>query len=77
MASNLTDHVWTIKELIERAAKVWDDRLFGQIARHLQHQCKVIVLVLETTRKDKYDNFTALVDRYLNVKRNSVEVVGR
>ena len=23
MASNLTDHVWTIKELIERAAEAW------------------------------------------------------
>lgn len=53
------------------------DRLFGQLARHLQHQCKVIVLILETTRKDKYDNFTALVDRYLNIEKNSVEVVRR
>ena len=51
------------------------DRLFGQLARHLQHQCKVIVLVLEATRNDKYDNFTALVDKYLNVDRNAVEVI--
>ena len=51
------------------------DRLFGQVARHLQHQCKVIVLILEATRKDKYDNFTALVDRYLNVDENSVEII--
>lgn len=51
------------------------DRLFGQVARHLQHQCKVVVLILEATRKDKYDNFTALVDRYLNVDENSVEII--
>jgi len=53
------------------------DRLFGQLARHLQHQCKVIVLILEATRNDKYDNFTALVDKYLNVDENSVEVIKR
>lgn len=51
------------------------DRLFGQLPRHLQHQCKVIVLILEATRKDKYDNFTALVDKYLNVDENSVEII--
>lgn len=51
------------------------DRLFGQVARHLQHQCKVVVLILEATRKDKYDNFTTLVDRYLNVDEDSVETI--
>jgi hypothetical protein len=51
------------------------DRLFGQLARHLQHQCKVIVLIFEATRNDKYDNFTALVDKYLNVNDNVVEVI--
>ena len=53
------------------------DRLFGQVARHLQHQCKVIVLILEATRKDKFDNFTALIEKYLNVDKNSVEVIKR
>jgi hypothetical protein len=53
------------------------DRLFGQIARHLQHKRRVIVLILEATRKDKFDNFTMLVDRFLNVHENSVEVIGR
>ena len=53
------------------------DRLFGQLARHLQHQCKVIVLILEATRKDKYDNFITLVDKYLNINENSVEVIKR
>lgn len=53
------------------------DRLFGQLARHLQHSQKVVVLIIEATRKDKYDNFTALVDRYLNVGQNVVNVVKR
>ncbi len=51
------------------------DRLFGQLARHLQHQHKVIILILEATRGDNYDNFTMLVDRYLNVGKNSVEII--
>lgn len=53
------------------------DRLFGQLARHLQHQRQVIVLILAATRNDKYDNFTLLVDKYLNVDENSVEVIKR
>ena len=51
------------------------DRLFGQLARHLQHQLKVVALIHEATRGDHYDNFTMLVDRYLNVGKNSVEVI--
>jgi hypothetical protein len=51
------------------------DRLFGQLGRHLQHQCKVIVLIVDATRKDKYDNFALLVDKYLNVNENSVEII--
>jgi len=38
---------------------------------------KVVVLILEATRKDKYDNFSELVDRYRNVDQNSVEVIKR
>jgi hypothetical protein len=53
------------------------DRLFGQLGRHLQHSQKVIVLIIEATRKDKYDNFTVLVDKYLNVGQNLVDVVKR
>jgi len=53
------------------------DRLFGQLARHLQHSRKVIVLILEATRRDKYDNFVLLVDRYLNVGHNMVDVIKR
>jgi hypothetical protein len=51
------------------------DRLFGQVARHLEHQCKVIVLILEATRKDKFDTFVTLIDKYLNVGGNAVEVI--
>lgn len=51
------------------------DRLFRQLARHLQHQRKIIVLVLEATRGDHYDNFTKLVDNYLDVGENSVEII--
>lgn len=51
------------------------DRLFGQLARHLQHQHKVIVLILEATRGDHYDNFTALVDRFLNIGDSSVDII--
>lgn len=51
------------------------DRLFGQIARHLQHQLKVIVVIHEGTRGDKYDNFAALVDKYFNVGEMSVEII--
>jgi hypothetical protein len=51
------------------------DRLFGQLARHLQHRFKAIVLILEATNNDRYDNFTALVDKYLNIDKNSVEIV--
>ena len=51
------------------------DRLFGQVARHLQHQCKVVVLIIDASRKDKYDNFISLVDTYLNVNDNTVEVL--
>lgn len=53
------------------------DRLFGQIARHLQHHRKVIVLIHEATRKDKYDGFAALVDKYLNTDEHSVETIRR
>jgi hypothetical protein len=53
------------------------DRLFGQVARHLQHSQKVIVLIIAATRKDKYDNFVVLVDKYLNVGQDLVDVIKR
>jgi hypothetical protein len=51
------------------------DRLFGQIARHLQHQQRVICLIVEATRGDRYDNFAALVDKYFNLGGTSVEII--
>jgi hypothetical protein len=51
------------------------DRLFGQIARNLQHQLRVIVVIFGATRGDRYDNFTALVDKYFNVGETSVEII--
>jgi hypothetical protein len=53
------------------------DRCFGQVARHLQHHHRVIVLILESTRGDKYKGFVELVDRFLNVGESCVEVIGR
>jgi len=53
------------------------DRLFGQVARHLQHSCKVLVLIIQATRKDKFDQFAALIDQYLNIGQNLVEVIKR
>lgn len=51
------------------------DRLFGQVARHLQFHRSVIVLVIEATRGDKYDQFATLVDKFLNVNQNAVELI--
>lgn len=51
------------------------DRLFGQTGRHLQHQLKVIIVILEATRGDRYDNFAALVDKYFNVGETAVEII--
>ncbi len=53
------------------------DRLFGQVARHLHAHCKVVVLILEATRKDKFDAFTTIVDKYLNVDKNSIDIICR
>ncbi len=53
------------------------DRLFGQIARHLEAHRKVIVLIIEATRKDKLDAFTSIIDKYLNIGNAVVEVIPR
>lgn len=50
------------------------DRLFGQLARHLQHQRRVIALILDAPSEDKFSNFVSLVDTYLN-KEKTVEVI--
>lgn len=51
------------------------DRLFGQIARHLQHGECVIALIMDVPREDQYRNFMSLVDDYLNKESKFVEVM--
>lgn len=51
------------------------DRLFGQLARHLQNQKRVIALIFDVPREDSYRQFTALVDEYFNKEKNTVEVM--
>jgi hypothetical protein len=51
------------------------DRLFGQLARHLQHQKKVIALIMDAPSEDRIENFRVLVDVYLNRGDKFVEVI--
>jgi len=51
------------------------DRLFGQLARHLQHQLRVVALIFDVPREDNYSQFSALVDAYLNKDKNTVEIM--
>jgi len=51
------------------------DRLFGQLARHLQHQLNIIALVMDVPSEDKLDNFSSLVDIYLNKDKKNIEVI--
>jgi hypothetical protein len=51
------------------------DRLFGQLARHLQHQRNVIALIFDAPSEDKFSNFVLLVDKYLNREESFVEVI--
>lgn len=51
------------------------DRLFGQLARHLQHHRNVIACIFDIPSGDKFDNFVSLVDRYLNKEGSSGEVI--
>jgi|ERR1051326_3940310 hypothetical protein len=51
------------------------DRLFGQLARHLQHQLRVIAVIFDAPGEDNFSNFAALVDHYLNKEGKRVEIV--
>lgn len=51
------------------------DRLFGQLARHLQHQRNVIALIFDAPSQDRFSNFVSLVDKYLNKEESFVEVI--
>ena len=51
------------------------DRLFGQLARHLQHQQNIIALIMDAPSEDKFENFVLLVDTYMNKDDKVVEVI--
>jgi hypothetical protein len=51
------------------------DRLFGQLARHLQHQLRVVALIFDAPGEDNFSNFSLLVDSYLNKEKKRVEIV--
>jgi hypothetical protein len=51
------------------------DRLFGQIARHLQNHGRVIVVIHGAISGDAYNNFAKLVDQYFNAGETSVEII--
>ena len=51
------------------------DRLFGQLARHLQNKSNVIALIMDVPKEDHFKNFCTLVDKYLNKDSNFVEVL--
>jgi hypothetical protein len=51
------------------------DRLFGQLARHLQHQLRVIALIFDAASEDHLRNFEVLADTYLNREAEIIEVI--
>ncbi len=51
------------------------DRLFGQLARHLQHQRHVVALIFDAPGEDNFSNFSSLVDSYLNKENKIVEII--
>lgn len=51
------------------------DRLFGQLARHLQHQLRAIALIFDAPSEDNFSNFASLVDSYLNKETKTVEII--
>jgi hypothetical protein len=40
--------------------------MFGQLARHLQHQLNIIALIMDAPSEDKFENFVLLVGTYMN-----------
>jgi hypothetical protein len=51
------------------------DRLFGQLARHLQHQLTVLAVIFDPPGEDNFNNFSSLVDLYLNKEKKTVEII--
>lgn len=61
---------------IKKDPKLADyDRLFGQLARHLQHQRRVVVVIFDAPGEDNFENFSTLVDQYLNKDEKVVEII--
>jgi hypothetical protein len=61
---------------IKKDPKLGDyDRLFGQLARHLQHQLRVVALIFDAPGEDNFSNFSSLVDSYLNKEKKTVEII--
>ena len=61
---------------IKKDPKLGDyDRCFGQLARHLQHQRRVIAVMFDVPSDDNFSNFASLVDAYLNKGEKTVEVI--
>jgi len=52
-----------------------DDRMFGQLARHLQHQLRVVAVIFDAPGEDNFSNFSLLVDSYLNKEKKRVEII--
>jgi len=48
------------------------DRLFGQLARHLQHYLNVIALIMDVPKDDTFQNFTLIVDKYFNTDNKHI-----
>ena len=51
------------------------DRMFGQLARHLQHQLRVVAVIFDAPGEDNFSNFSLLVDSYLNKEKKRVEII--
>ena len=51
------------------------DRMFGQIARHLEQYSIVIAVIFDVPRQDQFVTFQALVDKHFNPVGTKVLVV--
>ena len=51
------------------------DRMFGQIARHLEHYTIVIAVIFDVPRQDQYKAFLGLIDKHFNPNETKVVVV--
>lgn len=61
---------------IKKEPKLGDyDRLFGQLARHLQYQLRAIALIFDAPSEDNFSNFASLVDSYLNKGAKMVDII--